>query len=404
MKRYFAKKYIFAGIFIVLLYTISIINISGGLGSVKEVLNKYGKTLDYAKAKELVVKLESTINDNLVGKMKFIESYGYIQRLLGKNELDNFSYVKDRNGFLNYASFYRESDPMISEYAKRVRRLKESLPGETKVLFISPPSKYSMVNSDFPSGFPVNDPSDRQDELLLKLLENGVDTLDLRPPLEKSGLSYEKSFYKTDHHWSIEAAFIAFSAIVEEMNSKYGLNLDSDGFYRDLQNYNVQEYPESMLGTMGRSTGITYGGLDDFTLIWPKFETDFIWEGVNEEGEKKHKEGSFEESLLQLEVLNNENPYSYSKYDTYIDCVNAWDKIVNKNNPEGLKILCIRDSYFSPTMSFLSSLCSEIHMIWPLASGNKIDVEEYLEDNSFDYIFVELYPYNIEEKAFPYFK
>ena len=408
MKHFFIKKYIFAGIFLLILFTFGIANFMYQYDEMNITFQKYNKITNQTDVKKLISKVEGTANEELLGKINFIETYGYIQQLMGKSEIDNFTYGKDKNGFLNYASFYKEDDEKLMEYAKQVRRLKESVESKgTKTLFINPPGKYVKNSSIYDKGFPINDTTQSQDEFLLYLHNNGVDTLDLRKPILESGLPYEKLFYKTDHHWTIEAAFIAFCAIVEDMESRCGVKLDPNKFYRDLNNYKTYYYPQSMLGSMGRNSGINYSGLDDFTLIIPKFETDLIYETENQEREKKRREGSFDKSILEVNVIYDSSTsskiYSLSKYDAYIS-VNPWDKITNNKNKDGPKILCIRDSYFSPTLSFLSPLCSEIHMIWPLASSNKMDIEEYLEENDFDYVFIELYPHNVNEEAFTFFK
>ncbi len=405
MKHFFMKKYIFAVVFLCILFGFGIANFVYQFDELSTTINKYSKFTEKNDIKTLISKVTNTINGELLGKINLVEAYGYIQELMDKNEIDNFSYAKDENGFLNYTSFYKEDDARLMQYAKQVRRLKESAEKKgTKTLFINPPDKYTEGFSQFDNGFPANDTNTTQDEFLTYLHNNGVPTLDLRKPILESGLPYEKLFYKTDHHWTVEAAFIGFCAIVEDMESRYGVQLDPDGFYRDLNNYDTYYYPQSMLGSMGRGSGINYSGLDDFTLITPKFKTDLTWEAQDLDGDKKMKTGSFEESILQLDLLSSKKVYSISKYDTYIETINPWDKITNNNNPNGPKILCIRDSFFSPTLSFLSSLTSEIHMIWPLATSNPIDIDEYLENNEFDYIFIELYPHNIKEEAFTFYK
>lgn len=405
MKHFFMKKYIFAGIFLVILFTFGITNFMYQFDGIKTTFKKYGKITNQSDVKNLISEVEATANDGLLFKINFIETYGYIQKLLGKSEIDNFTYGKDKNGYLNYASFYREDNSKLMLYAQQMRRLKESVESSgTKTLFINLPGKYEPNNSVFDSGFPVKDPNLVQDEFLLNLQSNGVETLDLRKPILESGLPYDKLFYKTDHHWTIDAAFLGFRAILSDMKSRYGLNVDPDGFYSDINNYNKYTYPKSMLGSMGRNTGINYSGLDDFTFITPKFKTDLVWESINLEGVKKRKEGSYEEAVLQLDLLTTSSKiYSVSKYDAYSQ-INPWDKITNKNNPNGPKILCIRDSYFSPTLSFLAPICSEIDMIWPLASSNKVDIDKYIKENKFDFIFVELYPDNINDEAFTFFK
>lgn len=405
MKQFFIKKYIFAIIFLLILFGFGIFNAVNQFDEMKKTINKNSNIKKYDDIKKLIKKVENTTNSELLGKMYFIEAYGYTQELLGKKEIDNYKYIKDNNGFLYYASFYREKDESLKEYAKQIRRLKESVENKgTKTLFINTPEKYNKDYSDFNKGYPISDTNKIQDEFLMYLHNNRVDTLDLRNEILNSGLPYDKLFYKTDHHWTVEASFIGFSKIVDEMNSKYNANLDPEYFYRDINNYNQYSYPQSMLGSMGRNTGINFSGLDDFTLIVPKFKTNLVWEAKDLDGEKKYKKGSFDKSLLQMDLLTANKPYSISKYDTYIETINPWDKIVNKNNPKGPKILCIRDSYFSPTLSFMSSVCSEIHMIWPLATSNAVNIEDYIKKNDFDYILVELYPHNIKKEAFTFFK
>ncbi|WP_129596701.1 alginate O-acetyltransferase AlgX-related protein [Anaerophilus nitritogenes] len=405
MKHFFMKKYIFSGIFLFILFAFGIMNFIYQMDKMNITFEKYGKIINLDDIKKLISKVEDTANDQLLSKMRFIEIYGYLQKLMGKNEINNWSYVKDQNGYIHYGSFYQEDDKELKEYAKQIRRLKENVQSKgTKILFMNPPGKYVPDISKFNKGIPIRDTNQIQDEFLLYLHNNGVETLDLRKPILESGLPYEKLFYKTDHHWTIEASFLAFCIIVEDMESRYGIELDPTGFYRDLNNYHIYQYKKSMLGSMGRNVGINYSDLDDFTLITPKFETDLIWEAKDLDGDKKYKKGSFEEAILQLQLLASSNIYSISKYDTYIETINPWDKITNNNNPNGLKILCIRDSYFSPTLSFLAPLCSEIHMIWPLATSNEVNIEKYINENYFDYIFIELYPHNIKKEAFTFFK
>ena len=64
----------------------------------------------------------------------------------------------------------------------------------------------------------------------------------------------------------------------------------------------------------------------------------------------------------------------------------------------------IRDSYFSPVITFMAPMCSRIDAIWSLESSDQIDIEQYVKENRFDYIIVEMYPYNIEDDAFNFFR
>ena len=70
----------------------------------------------------------------------------------------------------------------------------------------------------------------------------------------------------------------------------------------------------------------------------------------------------------------------------------------------GKKIFMIRDSYFSPVISFLTPMCGRIDAIWSLEDSKELDIEQYIKENRFDCIIIEMYPYNIEDKAFRFFE
>ena len=64
----------------------------------------------------------------------------------------------------------------------------------------------------------------------------------------------------------------------------------------------------------------------------------------------------------------------------------------------------IRDSYFSPVISFMIPMCGQIDAIWSLEEMEELDIEQYIRDNRFDCIIIEMYPYNIGDDAFQFFK
>lgn len=406
MKRYLNRHSVFAVMFIVMVFSFAAKNALQEYPTLSQTLQGFKNFKNVEGLKSTIKDVDKNINDKLLLKKQFVEGYGYLQVLMGKNEFNNFAYAKDDNGFLNYATIYSKKDPLVEEYAKRISRLKTSVEKDgTKVMFISPPSKSIAEPTKNSEDLEIQDYNPLQNEFLYDLHRNGVDYLDLRKPLLESNISKEDLFYKTDHHWTSQSAFVSFSAIVEKMKASYGVNLDTNGFYSNLDNYNQRTYKNDLLGSQGRDTGINYSGLDDFTLIWPKFETNFTYDSTDNYGEKVHREGSFEQSLLTPQALSHESDiYEVSSYDTYTDGVRAFNKIVNTNNPKGPKVLMIRDSFSNPVEAFLSPLCSEIHAIWPLAKDGKVDIEKYLQDNKFDYVFVMLYPGNINDSGIDFFR
>ena len=338
--------------------------------------------------------------------MNFIETYAYVQTLLDKRECNNFTYIKDEAGYLHYASFYREEDTRYFEYALRVKRLQDAVESKgTKVLFVVPPGKYDKENTEFRTGMPVNDPDYIVDEMMFYLNRLGVETLDLRESMPNETLSYDETFFKTDHHWTIPAAFYATNEIVDKIEESFGEDLDPTDYYMDIRNYDKVTYKSGMLGSMGRKTGANFSGIEDFTALWPHFTGNYHRECMMETGKTVEQEGSFTEVLMDTSVLTEKTDiYSDSQYSLYLNGLRVYEKITNEDNPDGAKVFMIRDSYFSPVMAFMMPMCGEIDAIWSLEEMNELDIESYVQENTFDYIIVEVYPYNINNSAFNYFK
>lgn len=405
MTRYLLRKRIFAVVFLVTIFCFSILNFVHSYEPLKE------KLIEIVNAKEefsvkRVVELETTITDNLYGRMNYIEAYGYIQKLLDKREFNNFNSIKDEYGYLQYASFYREEDTRLFEYSMRIKRLQDYVKtSDTKVLFVVPPGKYDKNETKLRIGMPINDPNWIVDEMMFYLNRLGVETLDLRQSIPNEELSYEEAFFKTDHHWTIPAAFYATCEVVDKINDSFGENLDPQGYYTDIKNYDIVTYRSGMLGSMGRKTGANFCGIEDFTALWPRFEGDYTRESMMQGGQSNKKQGSFIEVLMESSVLTDKTDiYSDSQYSLYLNGLRIYEKIVNEENPEGSKIFMIRDSYFSPVISFLMPMCGQIDAIWSLEDTRELDIESYVKENEFDYIIIEVYPYNINSSAFNFFK
>lgn len=397
MKKYILKKRIFAVVFMVVVFGFAGMNFVHSYESIRECL---------AEDDASVTTLDTTITESLYGRMNFIETYAYVQTLMDKRESNNFSYIKDENGFLHYASFYREEDTEIFEYAMRVKRLQDSVESKgTKVLFVVPPGKYNETYTEFRTGMPVNDPGYIVDELMFYLNRLGVETLDLRESIPGDALSYEETFFKTDHHWTIPAAFYATGEVVDKIESSFGEDLDPGDYYTDIANYDVVTYEGGMFGSMGRKTGVHFCEIENFTALWPRFTGNYTREYLMESGAWFFDEGEFTEVAMDgNRLLGKEDIYSDSQYSLYLNSLTVYEHIVNEDNPEGCSIFMIRDSYFTPVIAFMMPMCGQIDAIWSLEDTEEIDIEKHLEENTFDYVIVEVYPYNINSSAFNFFK
>ena len=49
-------------------------------------------------------------------------------------------------------------------------------------------------------------------------------------------------------------------------------------------------------------------------------------------------------------------------------------------------------------------MCSQIDLVWARTNHNDIDYEELIREEEYDYLIIEVYPYNIADRAFAFFE
>lgn len=409
MNHYFFRKKLFALLFLLVIPAFSLWNFLGARDTLAEELRAKLQQVSQGDitVQQAVSSMENAMTENVRGRMNFIEGYSYIQTLLNKEEFNNFSFIKDQEGFLHYATFFREPDREVAQYTARLRRLQDAAADSGgKVLFTVVPSKYISGVTQFSPGLQVNDPNPLVDETLFYVNRYGIATLDMRKYLPNEELPYEQTFFRTDHHWTIPAAFVGFQQLVETLNQEFDAGLDPEGFYRDPANYTPVTYQGGMLGSMGRKTGANYANPEDFTALWPNFSGHFRRECLEENGATTVREGDITQTLMIPETLTGQRKsiYSDSWYSLYLNGLRYYEHIENLDNPQGAKVLFIRDSYFSPVITFFAPLCGEIDAVWSLEAVESLDIETMVLENQYDYIIMEVYPYNISADAFQFFR
>jgi len=300
---------------------------------------------------------EAAANSDLDETHFFIQLFGGYQRLLGRRIIEDAqsqtaTVVKLADGALTFANLSQERMDVTAN-AEAAAQLKETLAGAgIPYLFTVAPQKL-MDNSQLPAG--IQNYSIEEADLFLDLLADaGVDTLDLRPWFESHG-NYGDWFFRTDHHWRPEAAFAAWGVLAGEMTQRYGFSFDPA--LTDESHYEKTVYERFFLGSQGKRVGTLYGGVDDFTVYTPKFDTDLTYTcpfyGIDRTG-PFNQSVCFPERIAARDWFDG-NPYTYYAGGDY-----PLARAVNRNNPEGPKILLIRDSFACAMTPFLALGCSEL--------------------------------------------
>lgn len=292
-------------------------------------------------------------------------------------EKDDSTVVLTESGYLANVREY-VSDEEIEACVDKVEELAEDVEDMgAELLYVLPPVKgydleYPENSEDFTkSNF---------DRFSAELSENDIPTLDLIEEKEEENISDEEMFFVTDHHWKPrEGGLWAADKICEELGLP---DLDDSSF-------NITEYEDAFLGSQGKKVGSYFSpyGVDDIEILTPKNDTS-LREIIPSKG--TDREGSFSELLY----MNNVEPielYSKNPYAAYSGGDFREQVIINNNNPDGEKIVIIRDSFGCALTPFLALSTSELHILDIRDGGyaaEKPDVRKYISEVAPDYVLI----------------
>lgn len=331
---------------------------------------------------------ETTINKSIIGKRKLIDVYGLFQVMLCRKEVEagskeNYVYKMD-NGQLTFAYPTYKTAGIIKQF----NGLKQVCDEQgTKLLYVQWPFKLDKYNNLLPHG--KEDYANKNaDRLLAGLRENGIATLDYREVLHArygSGKAYASLFFNTDHHWKTETAFEAYTDLVNYLGENYGYEYDP--MLIDKNNFIFEHVENCFTGSQANRTGRFYGGVDDFTYVYPAFETDFEWEKYTKSMKKVlTRKGDFKETLFFEDVKADPDTAKPYRDNCYFNGNPALVRITNHNAEKG-KILFVCDSYSKPVVSFLSLVVHHLEFM-DLRDFTKIPLVDYIRENNFEMVIV----------------
>ena len=216
----------------------------------------------------------------------------------------------------------------------------------SKFLFVQAPHKICKVTDTTLSGS-TDYSNQNADAMLEGLLKEGIDILDLREAIHRENLSHHQLFYRTDHHWTVEAGLWASRHILQDLNLRFGFRTDPS--LLNDERFRVEEYPSWFLGTQGKKVTLAHTAPDDFSLLYPDYPTSFHYILPSRELDV---EGDFSVlyDLRRVEKLDYDgSPYLACAYGDQ-----SLEQITNLMPGENRKILLIHDSFGDCVIPFLA--------------------------------------------------
>ncbi len=304
---------------------------------------------------------ENAVNEGAFQRQKYIELYGLSQLMMNKKVITDYNYgslYKTTYGQITFAGIERYVDDSCGATYDLVNNL---IANDIDFIYIQLPFKIPPARYGGDAQLPANVKdyaNDNADKFVASLNQASVKTYDLRDDFWQSGMTQNELFFNTDHHWSIQGAFLATGLIANYLNENYDMQIP-EGLYTE-ENFNFETYENSYIGSMGRRVGRIYGGIDDFTLIKPNFDTDYTVRHI-EGNEPQEFKGSFEEAVLETDYITDPDPTT-NRYAVYHGDYRELH-FINHLAQNDKKILIIKDSFSLPVYSFLSLGIKEVRAI-----------------------------------------
>lgn len=309
---------------------------------------------------------------------KIVGTRSYYNKLYGLNiTTDGYSVKK-----YNYTSTDYEVE-QITAFKKYLDTKGISL------LYVSEPTKY-IDDMYFYEQFGTESYVNRNTDLFLsRISKAGIAYLDLRDNIRKEKLDSMSLFYKTDHHWTVPAARWAASKVAEKLNQ----NSERTGYNIDLSlysesNFNQVKYEKCWLGEQGRLVSTKYIGLDDYTMMEPRYATNYT---VTADDNSIKAEGDFNIFINKSVYESKDNyattpswHYSYRAYN---------GMTIQNNNIEKGKVLVLGDSFEQPMVPIFSLGIHNIKLV--VLRDIQGSIRDYIEKGNYDAVIIAYAPWMI---------
>lgn len=327
--------------------------------------------------------IESLYAEDDVFREELIDLYGFVQRAAGKRAIENFTLYK--NDYEKIVSPKPEKSPEeIAAAIQSVMPVFECLK-EKEIPYYYLTGLLPIVReADLPVG--VLDYSEENAAILLQKLEElQLPVIDLRTQKQTSAIEKEERFYRTDHHWSLQACFAAFQEVIWKIEKDLAWELEAKREYTAAALYDEWTIEDCFLGSYGIKVGEYYAGKDDFTVFIPRFDTNLTFEAYDaRQNLLFQKNGQFKEALLEQPILNDAE--YHNKYNAFLNNSAIENRIVNHISENEKKVLLVAHSYGRPLLQYLSLCFGEVRMLDPQAGRFDGDYLSYIEEYNPDIV------------------
>lgn len=242
--------------------------------------------------------------------------------------------------------YFSEDDMLIQEYLKPYNQLDKNLQYVNEFVSTNPDLKYTWMiipnagyiyEDKLPEYAEIYD----QQEVMGYIIGNAdesVRMVDCSNSLIEARNQY--LYYKTDHHWTMDGAYVGYLTLCKELDLKV----------TPLKDYDISVASDDFLGTL-YSNAPSFGQAEDEILIYNNPKGKYTVEYIDDDA-------------ISDSFYNYDNLELKDKYTVYMDGNHSLVKIKsNCVNGDSGKLLVIKDSYAHCLIPLLADNFSEIYVV-----------------------------------------
>lgn len=300
--------------------------------------------------------LETYLSDQIPGRDRFMRVHSVLGLLaLGKVEMNRV--VIGRHGILladmsrrpvlDDAQIGAELDATVAQY-RELDTIVRSYGGT--LLVVGHPTKSSHLRSEYPEGFGFPDTYKRIAARYFVALEaNGIASVDMAPVFDSH--RDKKLYYRTDHHWTFEGAYLTYVALLERLGIQ-------PMRMADLRRVTL---PNRFVGSSNRKVALAFPQTERVTIATPAVPVPY----------SRTQDGAVSPSLF------GKHPAGGAvAYDIY-DQGDSAETVIDTNRPELPTLLLVGDSFTNALET----------LVWTSFDESRfIDLRYYTEGSLFDYV------------------
>lgn len=371
-KEKLPASYFVGFMFAILILVLSIVNLFSGTKTVSETENR-----ELAQKPELTAKSVSNgnyakqyqeyFNDQFVFRDSWIQLKTGFDRLLGKVE-ENGVYI-GKDGYL-IEKFEKPDQTTVNNTLDAMVAWKEKYENITHYAMIVPTAS-EILEDKLPALALTADQDSSIEQAYQMLTSKGLTTIDVRNTLRKN--TNQQLFYKTDHHWTTSAAYLAFQQFAEVA-----------GLDTSAVTYEKIPVTDQFQGTLSAKSGCRTGVKEEIDVFIPKKNENTTQEQVSsivEYTDDQKKTGSF----YNTDKLDQRNAY-----EVFFGGNHGLLKIKTPTT-ENKRLLVLKDSYANCFLPFLAPYYREIVVVDPRYYYG--DLSELMETESINEV---LYLYSAD--------